>query len=462
MGTLGNQPNFGAYGFTRTQAESFNGNGSATAFTLGHHVKNAIDIEVLVDNVQQSPFDGSYSVSGTTLTFSGAPASGTNNVYVMYRQVGTVIDTQALVPDDNSVTYAKLSNDIPLGNRNLLINGEFDIDQRGLASSRAFQSGAHYVADRWSYYINSGAFATFSANHEISDEAPSGFTKSLKVTCTSGGSIPATGEVIYRQKIEGYNFKRLGYGTPSAKSLTLSFWIKASVTGDYGVQLIYEADDSSNKYYVSKYTVNSANTWEYKTITIPPNTADAFKYTTTGLGAQIYWDLGEGSTYSGTADSGWTNTYSNGLSGGVKLMENTGATWQKTGVQLEVGTKATPFEHRSYGDELAKCQRYFEKIGGNANYERLAVGFIRASGTSTRTPLFFKVEKRAPPSITASGSIQIEDVAGYHIASGVAFGDQSINSVAMAVAVTGRTAGSGCLVTPAGTTTFYIHVDAEL
>ncbi len=108
MGTLGNQPNFGAYGFTRTQAESFNGTGSATSFTLGHHVKNAIDIEVLVDNVQQSPFDGSYSVSGTTLTFSGAPASGTNNVYVMYRQVGTVIDTQALVPDDGSVTDAKI------------------------------------------------------------------------------------------------------------------------------------------------------------------------------------------------------------------------------------------------------------------------------------------------------------------------------------------------------------------
>jgi len=246
-----------------------------------------------------------------------------------------------------------------LGNRNIIINGEFDIDQRGLASSTAFQAGAHFVTDRWSYYINSGAFATFSANHEISDEAPSGFTKSLKVTCTSGGSIPATGEVIYRQKIEGYNIKRLGYGTPSAKSLTLSFWIKASVTGDYGVQFIYEADDSTNKYYVSKYTVNSANTWEYKTITIPPNTADAFKYTTTGLGAQIYWDLGEGSTYSGTADSGWTNTYYNGLSGGVKLMENTGATWQKTGVQLEVGDTATPFEHRSYGDELAKCQRYY-------------------------------------------------------------------------------------------------------
>ena len=284
-----------------------------------------------------------------------------------------------------------------LSNRNIIINGEFDIDQRGLASSTAFQAGAHFVADRWSYYINSEALATFSATHEISDEAPSGFTKSLKVTCTSGGSIPATGEVVYRQKIEGYNIKRLGYGTPSAKSLTLSFWIKASVTGDYGVQLIYEADDSANRYYVSKYTVNSANTWEYKTITIPPNTAGALKYTTTGIGALIYWDWGEGSTYSGTADSGWTNTYYNGLSGGVKLMENTGATWQQTGVQLEVGDTATPFEHRSYGDELAKCQRYFERLD-YSNTQFISIGL--ASSSTVAYAMLSYSTKRASPSIT--------------------------------------------------------------
>jgi len=292
-----------------------------------------------------------------------------------------------------------------LSNRNMIINGEFDIDQRGLASSTAFQSGARFVTDRWSYYINSGAFATFSANHEISDEAPSGFTKSLKVTCTSGGSIPATGEVVYRQKIEGYNFKRLGYGTPSAKSLTLSFWIKASVTGDYGVQLIYEDDASTNRYYVSKYTVNSANTWEYKTITIPPNTANALKNTTTGLGAQLYWDLGEGSTYSGTADSGWTNTYYNGLSGGVKLMENTGATWQITGVQLEVGDTATPFEHgKSYGDELAKCQRYYYRVDG-AGGQTYNVHLRTSNGSGTRAyaqEINLPVTMRTSPSVTVS------------------------------------------------------------
>ena len=292
-----------------------------------------------------------------------------------------------------------------LSNRNLIINGEFDVDQRGLASSTSFASGAHFVADRWDYYTNAGAIATYSATHEISDDAPSGFTKSLKVTCTSGGSIPATGEVIYRQNIEGYLTKRLSYGEASAKSVTLSFWIKASVTGDYGVQLIYEADGGANRFYVTKYTVNSANTWEYKTITIPPNTVDAFNHTTNDLGVQLYWDLGEGSTYSGAADSGWTSTYYNGLSGGVKLMENTGATWQKTGVQLEVGDTATPFEHRSYGEELAKCQRYYYKRIGEQSSGTLRhdIGILDTSDQAIFV-IQYPVVMRAVPSFSSSGT----------------------------------------------------------
>ena len=302
-----------------------------------------------------------------------------------------------------------------LSNRNLIINGEFDVDQRGLASSTSFASGAHFVADRWDYYTNAGAIATYSATHEISDDAPSGFTKSLKVTCTSGGSIPATGEVIYRQNIEGYLTKRLSYGEASAKSVTLSFWIKASVTGDYGVQLIYEADGGANRFYVTKYTVNSANTWEYKTITIPPNTVDAFNHTTNDLGVQLYWDLGEGSTYSGAADSGWTSTYYNGLSGGVKLMENTGATWQKTGVQLEVGDTATPFEHRSYGDELARCQRYcYVFKQENSQYGGLVTFANAYSSANIQGGKPLPVQMRAKPTLTFTGNIQVSEGTNLH------------------------------------------------
>ena len=249
----------------------------------------------------------------------------------------------------------------PMSHRNMIINGKFEVNQHNDGSSTSFSAGAALVADRFKYYTNAGAIAVYSATHEVSSVAPpDGFSKSFKITCSSGGSIPVTGEVLFRQIIEGYNTSVLSYGSSSAKSATVSFWVKASVTGDYGLQFVYY-DGANSNFYVSKYTVNSANTWEYKTVTIPPQTTNAFDNVTNGAGLKLYWDLGEGSDYSGTANSGWTTTYKNGLSGGVKLMENTGATWQITGVQLELGSSATPFEHRSYGDELARCQRYFVK-----------------------------------------------------------------------------------------------------
>ena len=286
------------------------------------------------------------------------------------------------------------ASDGALSNRNMLINGKFEVNQYNDGSSTSVSSGANNVADRFSYYTNASAIAVYSATHEISTDAPTGFEKSLKITCTSGGSIPATGEVVFRQKVEGYNISPLGYGSAEAKDATLSFWIKASVTGDYGVQFVY-SDGSSSHFYVSKYTVNTANTWEYKTVTIPPQTSNGFGNTTNGLGLQCYWDWGEGSTYSGTADAGWTTTYQNGLSGGVKLMENTGATWQLTGVQLEVGDTATPFEHpRSYSDELARCQRYYKSgstrlcfigVGGRYGFQQVDAHQYRATPSTTYT-----------------------------------------------------------------------------
>jgi len=290
-------------------------------------------------------------------------------------------------------------DDGALSNRNLVINGKFEVNQRNDGSSTAVSVGNSYLIDRFNLYTDATAFAVYSATHEIASDAPSGFNKSLKITCTSGGAVPATGEVVFRQKIEGYSSSVLNYGSANGESVTVSFWIKASVTGDYGLQFIYY-DGTNNNFYVSKYTVNSANTWEYKTVTIPPQTSNPFDNVTNGTGLVVYWDLGEGSDYSGTADAGWTTTYRNGLSGGVKLMENTGATWQITGVQLEVGDTATPFEHRSYGDELARCQRYYSTyeypntnarhygVSDNFGYYQSEVTFpvtMRATPTATQT-----------------------------------------------------------------------------
>jgi hypothetical protein len=328
--------------------------------------------------------------------------------------------TRATLGDDGNWVFtggatfsgALASSNIPsvgaFSNRNLIINGKFEVDQRLGGSSTAFSSGAAFVADRFDYYTDAGAIAVYSATHEISSDAPDGFSKSLKVTCSSGGSIPATGEVVFRQQIEGYNVSVLNYGSSSAESATVSFWIKASVTGDYGLQFIYY-DGTNNQTYVSKYTVNSANIWEYKTVTIPPQTTNAFNDVTNGAGLVVYWDLGEGSTYSGTADTGWTTTYLNGLSGGVKLMENTGATWQITGVQLEVGDTATPFEHRSYGDELQRCQRYYQVAPQLATI----LPGRGSSATSITCSLPLATSMRSTPSIPSTLSSVVYSVSNF-------------------------------------------------
>jgi len=393
MGTLGNQPNFGAYGFTRTQAESFNGTGSATSFTLGHHVKNAIDIEVLVDNVQQSPFDGSYSVSGTTLTFSGAPASGTNNVYVMYRQVGTVIDTQALVPDDNSVTYAKLGNDIPLGNRNLIINGAMQVAQRGTSVSTS--STGYNTIDRF-YIEGNGSTPTVTMSQDTAS-TPDTFAKSLKLQVTSTGT-PAGFNIA--QKIEGFNFYSAGFGKSTAKNITLSFWVRSSITGTYSTAAM---NSTANRSYVSEYTINAADTWEKKTITIDGDTTGTWP-STSGMSLQLFFCLdNDGGGYSTSTIGSWvaSNKYA-GSTNQVNWAGTNGATFYLTGVQLEVGTKVTPFEHRSYAEELAACQRYFwrlDRVSGGGN--TIAIG---SNYSNSLFYINYPIAMRTAPSVSKVGT----------------------------------------------------------
>ena len=406
MGTLGNQPNFGAYGFTRTQAESFNGTGSATSFTLGHHVKNAIDIEVLVDNVQQSPFDGSYSVSGTTLTFSGAPASGTNNVYVMYRQVGTVIDTQALIPDDSSVTYAKLGNDIPLGNRNLIINGAMQVAQRGTSANQGGATVGYYTADR---FQTKWFGSVWAANHtlmEQSTDAPEGFNYSLKhKTLVAQDYSNALGSwVQYQPENQDMRFLQNGSGL---KEFTISLWVKSNKTGN--VTISCERDYSYSTYV----TINSADTWEHKSVTIPATTNNLnIDYANPSSGGfSIKVCLGGNGSWLVSTDNQWNASGSRGVISPQQTNFQAAVNdyLSFTGIQLEAGTKATPFEHRSYGEELAKCQRYFEKdnpytptsFGGSLR--GFAYHPANGSGNAmSRDGPFtsFSTTKRATPSMT--------------------------------------------------------------
>ena len=411
MGTLGNQPNFGVYGFTRTQAESFNGTGSATSFTLGHHVKNAIDIEVLVDNVQQSPFDGSYSVSGTTLTFSGAPASGTNNVYVMYRQVGTVIDTQALVPDDSSVTYAKLSNDIPLGNRNLVINGAMQVAQRGTTFDYDTPSGNKYTTcDRFSIYKSSG---TYSLTNTQSTDAPVGFSHSYKVVCDAVYTPSASDNIGINQNIEVSNrLQEFGFGTSEAKDITFSFYVKGTPK-TYTFQTNYVGTDGEQKSQNKAFTVTS--TWTRKVITFSAGGTSSSvgiepDQTSAGMNFRVW--LAAGPNDIASEITTWTAnpppTYE-AATGQGNFFSAVGNEFLITGIQLEVGNKVTPFEHKSYVDELAACQRYFYRHADDTSRRTVAASF-RTTASNVEGLVTFPCTMRASPSlISTSGTDYYRD-----------------------------------------------------
>ena len=363
MAVIGNSP---ATTGTTVSAQSFNGDNSTVAFTLTRSVNSTVDLEVLVDNVQQSPYDSSYSVSGTTLTFSEAPATGTNNIYVIYR--GATIATAQVIPDDGSVSTAKLQDTAitsaklatgvvegamttQFGRRNLIINGAMQVAQRG-TSDTVDGGGWDYVIDRFCALGQSSA-GVFTYSQD--SDAPAGFQNSLKVAVTTADSSLASGDIYtIRHTIEGYNSAHLDFGSSDAKTVTLSFWVKSSLTGTFGGALNSEGN---NRSYAFTYSISAANTWEYKTITISGDTTGTWGVTNSH-GVRITWGLGVGTTYSGTAGS-WAGSEYFSATGAVSVIGTDSATWQITGVQLEVGTVATPFEHRSYGEELTLCQRYY-------------------------------------------------------------------------------------------------------
>ena len=255
-----------------------------------------------------------------------------------------------------TTAYVGSINDGPIsGARNRIINGDMRLDQRnaGASVTRATTDGTNlYTVDRWVNNKNSNSKAY---TIQRSGTAPVGFTSSLLFTVTStDGTTGSTQYNDIRQPIEGFNVSDLMWGTSGAKSVTLSFWVRSSVIGTYAVCLVIQATGN----YPATYTINSANTWEYKTITIPGATSGTWPIDNS-RGLDINFDMGIGSGYS-TSTNTWTygqNVF--GGSGVTKLTETNGATWYITGVQLEVGTVATPFERRSYGQELALCQRYY-------------------------------------------------------------------------------------------------------
>jgi hypothetical protein len=276
----------------------------------------------------------------------------------------------------------------PLTNRNLIINGDMRIDQRNVGSAVTSASNV-YLTDRWQLQING---TTNTPSFQQVTDAPTGFQYSLKATSNGSETLPTNGAVTPRQRIEGFNSAHLLYGTSNAKTVTISFWVKSSLSGTWTFSLANNAFDRS---YVAEYTITSANTWEYKTVTITGDTAGTWNTdNTTGLIVQFPVDT---DTILEATPNAWLAGNYRTTSGSNRLLGTSGATWQVTGIQLEVGDTATPFEHRPYDMELARCQRYYNKNLAVYTATLGGVGYNQST-TTARFYFPFPVTMRDIPS----------------------------------------------------------------
>jgi hypothetical protein len=286
--------------------------------------------------------------------------------------------------------------------RNKIINGGMEIDQRNAGASVTVDTFGKFGVDRWASETG-GATGGGIYTAQRSSDAPAGFKNSLLCTVTTTDTSLASGDLSeVAHKIEGFNITDLAWGTANAKPVTLSFWVKSSVTGSFSLGF---QNNGNNRSYVAVYTINSANTWEYKTITVPGDTAGTWS-TDNGIGLQIRWCFSTGSARVASAANTWEGTNRIAISSTSNpLMGTNGATWQITGAQLEVGSVATPFERRPYGLELALCQRYYFKYGNLSAASTYPIMFQCYSSTSAFGKICdLPVQMRATPTASSSGT----------------------------------------------------------
>jgi hypothetical protein len=273
--------------------------------------------------------------------------------------------------------------------RNRIINGDMRIDQRNAGASVTLTAGGIYTVDRWQGVEDTDGAMT--AQQDTS--TPAGFVNSVKCTTTTAdGTLTTTQNVQFRQAIEGLNVADLAWGTANAKTVTLSFWVRSSLTGTFGGSL---RNSAVNRSYPFTYNISVADTWEQKSVTIAGDTSGTW-LTTNGIGVTLTFSLGAGPDRVGTAGA-WAGANYTGATGETSVVGTLNATWYITGVQLEVGSVATPFERRPYGTELALCQRYYYRSYPTATYSWSATGYCNNT-TIASFRLLTKVTMRVAPS----------------------------------------------------------------
>ena len=297
---------------------------------------------------------------------------------------------------------ALIGSQTALSNRNLIINGAGQIDQRGLGTVTGVTNTVQRHIDRWYTQLGSGATISTGASTDV--PSGQGFTTSINATVTSAGSMSAS-YIFIQQIIEGYNIKALQAAT-GIKTFTVSFWVKSSVTGIYTVSIQSSNYDYS---YNGTYTVDAANTWEYKTVTVPATTNGTWNYTNTA-GLNLRMCLG--SSGGGTANT-WVSGSHNGATTAVDWANNASATFYLTGVQLEVGEQATPFEHEPFETTEKKCFRYFQRRSNSSGYSIMASGGHWVNATTPKVPVLLHPRMRAAPTFSSAGSIHYVYGAGF-------------------------------------------------
>ena len=277
------------------------------------------------------------------------------------------------------------------GWRNRIINGAMTIDQRNDGAS-VTPVASQYFIDRFFAQLN--VTSKFSTQQQTATP-PIGFSSYLRVTSLSAYSVAAGDVAAIVQPIEGLNVSDLGWGTANAATVTVSFRVRSSLTGIFGGTI---QNNGQARSYPFTYTISAANTWEEKTVTIPGDTTGTW-LTNNGIGIQIKFSMGSGSTFSGTAGA-WSSSLFLQPTGSTSVISTNGATWDVTGVQLERGTVATPFDYRSIGQELALCQRYYYRIKGSDTASNTGTygNGVSQSATAGRSAIIFPVPMRTFPS----------------------------------------------------------------
>ena len=433
-----------------------NDNGSANQF-----FKNSTTAGIVTHSSMVEDASGNIGIGTTTPTetlhvvgdarITGILTVGTASV--------TLNGNDGIISGINTVNSVSFPSTGALSNRNIIINGAMRVAQRNTSATSVISEG-YITCDR--FYLNVNALGTWTVTQE--SDGPDGFSKSFKLDCTTTDTSPSSADaclIIYR--VEGHDVQQLKYGTSSAEQSVLSFYVKSNKTGNATVAI--KQPDNSNRLYSVQYTINAANTWERKTIIIPADTSGLIN-DDTGNGLQIEWPLNSGSDYTGGSHGGWKaadNTSRNvsnlGLGG------STDDYYQITGVQLEVGNQATPFEHRSFGDELVRCERYYQKsydyptAPGTGNHEENSMLAIATATTRLSCFVQYRVEMRADPTEVIYGTSGNQGKYAFRN-SYTDLGDASVpNNHASStgfhqVDVTGATTGDHCQ--------FHYTADAEL